>query len=44
MKYSQFPYHVAKKVNDDKIVDIKFEDIVKGDILIINSGDIIPTV
>ena len=34
---------VAKKVNDDKIVDIKFEDIVKGDILIINSGDIIPT-
>ena len=34
---------IAKKVNDDKIVDIKFEDIVKGDILIINSGDIIPT-
>ena len=34
---------IAKKVFDDKIVDIKFEDIIKGDILIINSGDIIPT-
>lgn len=34
---------IAKKVFDDKIVDIKFEDIMKGDILIINSGDIIPT-
>ena len=40
---SKIKNNVAKKVNDDKIVDIKFEDIVKGDILIINSGDIIPT-
>ena len=34
---------IAKKVFGDKIVEIKFEDIIKGDILIINSGDIIPT-
>lgn len=34
---------IAKKVFGDKIVEIKFKDIIKGDILIINSGDIIPT-
>jgi Cu+-exporting ATPase len=34
---------LAKKIYDDKIVDVKFEDIILGDILIVNSGDIIPT-
>jgi Cu+-exporting ATPase len=34
---------LAKKICDDKIVDVKFEDIILGDILIVNSGDIIPT-
>jgi Cu+-exporting ATPase len=34
---------LAKKVFDDQIVNVKFEDIIKDDILIVNSGDIIPT-
>ena len=34
---------LAKKIYDDKIVDVKFEDIILGDILIVNNGDIIPT-
>ena len=33
---------IAKKVVGDKIIEIKFEDIKVGDILIINNGDIIP--
>jgi Cu+-exporting ATPase len=33
---------IAKKVVGDKIIEIKFEDINVGDILIINNGDIIP--
>ncbi len=33
---------LAKKIYDDKIVDVKFEDIILGDILIVNSGDKIP--
>ena len=33
----------AKKIENEKIIEIKFEEIKQGDILIINSGDIIPT-
>ena len=33
---------IAKKIEGDKIIEIKFQDINCGDILIINSGDIIP--
>jgi Cu+-exporting ATPase len=33
---------IAKKIEGEKIIEVKFQDIKLGDILIINSGDIIP--
>ena len=33
---------IAKKLEGEKIIEIRFQDIKSGDILIINSGDIIP--
>ena len=32
----------AKKIEDEKIIEINFEDIKIGDTLIVNSGDIVP--
>lgn len=40
---SDFQNITAKKIENEKIIEIKFEEIKVGDILVINNGDKIPT-
>ena len=40
---SDFQNITAKKIENEKIIEIKFEEIKAGDILVINNGDKIPT-